>query len=376
VPIGVEAKRRTLVSYEKWMRSKEGDPKKELLGRDQRRRLKANKGMRQQARERCEELVPGRRQEFSWKRREPWRGLKEAGVELYTELADGGRRGGTEEEMKERVRKTLRERANTDLVIYTDGSVEEGVKNGGAAAVAEWRGEQHIVRKAAGRVCSSYEAETVAMLEAVKMVERLEPESTTVCTDSQALVRALRSDKNTMDGRLEELKDRLWGIAEGRRIVIQWVPGHVGVEGNEWADMAANEARTENQEEVGTSFWSAKKKIYREIRYIPQLEGRLKEVYGEGKIRRKEGEERSVEVLAAQLRAGHCVKSGYYLHRIGRQDNPRCLKCGEEEGKDHWLECGSVQAWRMLWGLMGVSDLTDGRAVGGFLRSAYPEWVG
>ena len=80
-------------------------------------------------------------------------------------------------------------------------------------------------------------------------------------------------------------------------------------------------------------------------------------------------------MLAAQLRSGHCMRTGYYQHRIGKRASPHCDRCGEVEEKDHWLECASVEAWKRLWGLMGVSDLADGRALAGFLRSAYPEWV-
>jgi len=177
-----------------------------------------------------------------------------------------------------------------------------------------------------------------------------------------------------MDLILEEVKERLWRIGtDGRRVVIQWVPGHVGVDGNEWADRVANQARQEDQEEAGISLPSAKKQVYRHIRYKPQLDERLAEVYNR-KITKAEGS-RALQVLTAQLRSGHCTKTGYYLHRIGKLESAACSKCGLDEGKDHWLECGAVDAWRRLWGLTGVSDLADGRAVGGFLRSAYPEWV-
>ena len=43
-------------------------------------------------------------------------------------------------------------------------------------------------------------------------------------------------------------------VCERSRVVIQWVPGHVGVEGNEWADREANNARGMSQEGVGIGF--------------------------------------------------------------------------------------------------------------------------
>lgn len=50
-------------------------------------------------------------------------------------------------------------------------------------------------------------------------------------------------------------------------------------------DTASNEARVEKQEEVGITFESMWKKIYKEVRYRPKLEGRLEEVYGQKGVR-------------------------------------------------------------------------------------------
>ena len=49
----------------------------------------------------------------------------------------------------------------------------------------------------------------------------------------------------------------------------------------------------------------------------------------------------------------------------------QCKHCG----KDHWVVCVSMDAWRRLWGLEEASDLVDEWA-GGFLMLASPECVG
>ena len=51
---------------------------------------------------------------------------------------------------------------------------------------------------------------------------------------------ALRGDG--MEGRLDQLRERLWRMEErGRRISQLWVPGHRGLPGNEEVDRLAGE---------------------------------------------------------------------------------------------------------------------------------------
>ena len=55
--------------------------------------------------------------------------------------------------------------------VWTDGSAEAGVLNGGAGAFIEKPdGEEHELRRAAGRICSSFRAEMVALREALQFL--------------------------------------------------------------------------------------------------------------------------------------------------------------------------------------------------------------
>ena len=103
-----------------------------------------------------------------------------------------------------------------------------------------------VKRAAVGRWCSSYVAEWRAMDLAVEVIKERRPRSVVVLTDSQALLRWLceggRVETSVLVARVVQ------GLADvrrelGTRVVLQWVPGHVGVRGNEWAGREANVAK-------------------------------------------------------------------------------------------------------------------------------------
>ena len=84
-----------------------------------------------------------------------------------------------------------------------------------------WRGEENVLRKAAGRWCSSYGAELTAMKAAAEEIRRERPMSALIITDSQALTRTLEKDEATLDTDLEDLKRDLVAAAEDTRITVQ-----------------------------------------------------------------------------------------------------------------------------------------------------------
>ena len=123
------------------------------------------------------------------------------------------------------------------------------------------------------------------MREALKMAEDNEEEGVMIVTDSQSLVKALKSKKHSTDKTLEECKERLDKIASIKKVVIQWIPSHVGVRGNGMADEAAKNGTTQEQNDVPIEFKVIKKAINRKVKYKPELDEREKEIYEIGKIK-------------------------------------------------------------------------------------------
>ena len=150
----------------------------------------------------------------------------------------------------------------------------------------------------------------VAMVEAVKQVKERKLKKVKIWTDSKALVESLKRIKISNDKMLVELKEMLIEESGKADISVCWIPGHVGVEGNEKADKEANSAREMTQEDAGITINGVEAKLKEEIKYKPSWDERMKKMYGKG-IKR-ETNSRELQVLMAKLRSGHCPKTKYY----------------------------------------------------------------
>ena len=119
----------------------------------------------------------------------------------------------------------------------------------------------------------------------------------------------------------------------------------------------------------------AKAVVRRALRFKPRLNERERLVYGDGISRGRWS--RVESVLLAQLRVGHCSKTNYWRQRWGLEEGRPCGRCGEGEGKEHWLCCASLLNYRVGVGWepnAGPEVLGDEGAVLRFLRRAHPDW--
>ncbi|XP_043199156.1 uncharacterized protein LOC122368902 [Amphibalanus amphitrite] len=154
--------------------------------------------------------------------------------------------------------------------VWTDGSATDGVLNGGAGALIVWPdGEERSVRAPAGRLCSSFRAEMVALQTALSFL--LEnplhaDDPVVICTDSQSALAALREGPAAQHS---PLGGAIWralrGLTAGdRQVHLQWVPSHCGLEGNERADSIAKEASNLAQDQAPIDVQTAYRAAARE----------------------------------------------------------------------------------------------------------------
>jgi len=105
----------------------------------------------------------------------------------------------------------------SNIVIYTDGSTDGSQENGGAGVYIEDEQGNTLLQTsfAAGKYCSSYSGECVAMLRTVEWLLE-HPQTSTICTDSLSLHSALASnDWKDKDPWLKQIKMKMFHGSTG-----------------------------------------------------------------------------------------------------------------------------------------------------------------
>ena len=177
-----------------------------------------------------------------------------------------------------------------------------------------------------------------------------EHNDTYIFTDNQSAIQAVESPKR-QSGQyiIEEILDaidRIHKVKPTCTIHIEWVPGHMNIEGNEQADQAAKAAAMSNtnpptikmksaqnrsiQSMTNTQWeteWKTGKENAKRLRAMSQYPGTTTgpKLYGE--LQRKH------VVWIARLRTGHCHLNEY-LHRFNIIETPNV---SAEQKRKQWI---------------------------------------
>ena len=144
--------------------------------------------------------------------------------------------------------------------VYTDGSINGTLKKGGAGAYIEWTDKTTTeVSLAVGEMCTSRKAEEKAIIVAVEELKKHENTrnaNIVFLTDSDDTLLAL---ENPQPSNETSISQAVIDIASPRKeIVFQWIPGHVGIEGNETADRLAKEGSNKEQPRSNVTYQQQK----------------------------------------------------------------------------------------------------------------------
>jgi ribonuclease HI len=190
----------------------------------------------------------------------PWQGdtrEKQYATRISTNPAHRGiTKGEAADEHRTRITQISQE--NEYIIVYTDGSMKEREQENwtGAGWVVYWKGEERRRgNEGMGRSAEVYDAEILALLrglEAAIAFQQNTPETSRrqptiiLFADNTSAVEAITKGK---PGPSQELSQKFVEMAttfldenRGARIEITWVPGHMGIEGNDRADELAKEA--------------------------------------------------------------------------------------------------------------------------------------
>jgi ribonuclease HI len=236
------------------------------------------------------------------------------------------------------------------ILIFTDGS-----KDTNAVGSAFISGTDVTYGFKLNDKCTILTAELYALLNALKYIESSRHEKAfLICTDSLSSLQAIDTlySPHTL---VQEILSLLASLASRDvTVVFCWVPGHVGIQGNELADTAAKAATEKDVfdndrlpfNDLKVFFKSLFKKKFQNM-WDLETNNKLKEIkptvvpWGSS-IRSTRRE----EVVLTRLRIGHTLVTHSYLFSLDKIP-PRCDTCNEALTVRHiLLECSKYRGVR------------------------------
>ena len=377
-PLEDRLRKNDMIKYEEYLRLEEDDPRRKMLEKRGAERLLTRIGWRTKT----EALM----KDFSSVCRAPkppvappW---KVTTIDFQAVELEGKKSDYSEDELRERSIKAIQDLQAMHLV-YTDGSTNANQEKGGAGVYAtNIEGEEvHAAHYPAGEMCSSFQAECIAMERALDWIA-VNPGECAIITDSMSMWMALKTDDwKNKDYHLAEIKTKLADISS--RITLLWVPSHCKIPGNDRADELANQGTKLSQQGVPVSCKIMKARIRRKKWKIKHI--RARQVYRDRRKPKFEIEKkwpRKVRSTFSRLRTGHSKLLANYRFLIEKEDSPIC-ECkdedqdGEEETLEHILcRCSLLKDTRDSMGIRNISPdwmVTEPEKCRELLSARFPE---
>ena len=211
---------------------------------------------------------------------------------------------------------------------YTDGSATNAVWRGGAGVYIQFPDGRRQARAIpTGLHCTNYRAEVEALVHAANTIkEAAHPCSQVVLlTDAKSVLEAASN--------LPQLQGALHDIT-CTRLVLQWIPSHCGIRGNEEADRMAKLGADKEQTTNNISL-PEMNTIIKTLFRTPQSTDSYHQLT------------RQEQVIIFRLRTGHNRLNCHMNKRFRLAPSPRC-PCGEaDQTAEHVLqECGDYRPLR------------------------------
>ncbi|CAJ1057143.1 RNA-directed DNA polymerase from mobile element jockey [Xyrichtys novacula] len=243
------------------------------------------------------------------------------------------------------VNQRLREEYSGFVQVYTDGAKQPETGVTGLGVVVPSRGIEINRRTSDGLAVNT--VEMLGVMIALKWVEKVRVKRVVICTDSASVLASIRSfHSSSRQGLLYEILQSVTRIVQqGGQISFLWVPAHIGVEGNEKADVMAKEALGKESVELNVRLSKAEVKsmIWEKLiqmwqkKWEGEKRGRhLYKIQESVKVRRLGSGQRKEGSALIRLRLGHCALNKT-LKMIGKHQTGLCEGCQVEESVEHVL---------------------------------------
>ena len=243
--------------------------------------------------------------------------------------------------------------------VYTDGSAFKGTKNAGYGSRMQHPDKTcEEIFDSCGADRSNYEAEAKAIDASLCNISKHFTEGTkakkdiVVFSDAKSVLQALDSGKFNNVTIRELTKTIDCFITEHAiKLTLQWIPGHVNVQGNERADTLAKQGASCPQPDVPTSIETAKQTIRankKEEWMNEWATGETGRVMFQHMTTPKPKDsinelKRNESVTIFRLRTQH-VPLNSHLRRIGVTEDSSCplCPCPDETVEHHLFECPAL----------------------------------
>ena len=140
-------------------------------------------------------------------------------------------------------------------------------------------------------------------------------------TDSLSALQGLDSDRDDLT--LLKIKQSLSKLGEERNTLLQWIPAHCGIPGNEEADKLAKIGSEANDDQPSSLTYAEVKTI---VKTKWNNDREKNHSYYSMEKDAMHSEEREQQKTIFRLLAGHgCLRA--HLHKQGKTDSPYC-NCG------------------------------------------------
>ncbi|UYV69858.1 hypothetical protein LAZ67_7000980 [Cordylochernes scorpioides] len=130
------------------------------------------------------------------------------------------------------------------ITIYTDGSRDELGHTGSGCLIKTTNGIEKMNRRNPD-FCSVFRSELIAIYEALKSIRNTNYQDIWILTDSRSAIQHLSHTGELRDKVSRNIIGYLQKLSKTSKIHLQWKPSHVGIEGNEAADVLAKKGTKE-----------------------------------------------------------------------------------------------------------------------------------
>jgi ribonuclease HI len=248
------------------------------------------------------------------------------------------------------IKQNFAEMINSDFLghehIFTDGSSMDDRSGYGVVF------DDETIKVRLPNEASVFSAEMSAIMHATEIISKSERKYFTIFTDSLSSLQAMDSSTSLSHPVCGQLLDKISDLSKHKNITFTWVPSHVGIAGNELADIAAKDAlNLEIQPNTGVTKMdlttTAKRRSKDKWNQIWENSNNIMTTFKKTTERWRTTEQlnRRQQVILSRLRMCHTrITHSYHIEKTNR---PVCETCQADLTVPHILfDCQKYESAR------------------------------